>query len=346
MDALLFASQRIGTFDTGMKAYGKLSDRTTFAALDTVDFGNRNAAVLNVSHSFSTRTSGTIGVANLESDALSNQATFLGFNHGVGAMSVFGQYMTTADSVVGAGARFNSGVQYERGGWDGSLEYTRIDRDFMPRLGFAPERGYRGVRGELGYERPIAKGPLMETGFGVEVAELRAEGGGLHRRALAGSSSITFRDGTDVDFEAQYERFDGFDNKIYSVSLERPRGNPYQHWQIDFGWGEIGGERYQIFGPSIGFRPVPFLQMSLTHQSVRHFENVDQTILSANYELNVDESVSARLVRRGSDTNVYASFRRSGNRGAEYYVILGDPNARTFRASVILKVAVPFQVRY
>ena len=345
-DAPLFASQRIGSFDTGLKAYGRLSDRTTFAALATVDFGNRNAAVVNVTHSFASRTSGTVGGANLASDALSNQTTFFGFSHGVGPMSVFGQYMTSADTVLGEGSRFNSGLQYEGDGLEGVVEYTSIDQSFLPRLGFAPERGYRGVRGEFGYNRPSSRGSLMEAGFGVEVAELKAEGGGLHRRTLGAQSSLTFRDGTDVDFATQVERFGGFDNRIYYVSVERPRGNPYKHWQLDYGWGEISGASYQILSPSLGFRPIPFLQLNLSHQSVRHMGSLDQTILSANYELNVDESVSARLVRRGSDTNFYASFRRSGNRGAEYYVILGDPNAQTFRASVVLKVAVPFQIKY
>jgi hypothetical protein len=31
--------------------------------------------------------------------------------------------------------------------------------------------------------------------------------------------------------------------------------------------------------------------------------------------------------------------------GAEYFLILGDPNARTFRPSVVLKVVFPLSVK-
>jgi hypothetical protein len=49
-------------------------------------------------------------------------------------------------------------------------------------------------------------------------------------------------------------------------------------------------------------------------------------------------------VKRQDKLNAYLSFRKSGNRGAEYFLFLGDPNALTFRASVILKLVVPFQL--
>jgi hypothetical protein len=44
-------------------------------------------------------------------------------------------------------------------------------------------------------------------------------------------------------------------------------------------------------------------------------------------------------------TNWYLSFRQSGNRGAEYYLILGDPNAVSFRTSLILKAVFPFSLK-
>jgi hypothetical protein len=56
--------------------------------------------------------------------------------------------------------------------------------------------------------------------------------------------------------------------------------------------------------------------------------------------------LSTRFVRRQNDYNIYFSYRKSGGRGAEYYVILGDPNAQSFRTSLVLKAVFPIEIRY
>jgi len=43
------------------------------------------------------------------------------------------------------------------------------------------------------------------------------------------------------------------------------------------------------------------------------------------------------VVVSGADTNWYLSFRNSGERGIETYVILGDPNARRFQEELRVK---------
>jgi hypothetical protein len=48
----------------------------------------------------------------------------------------------------------------------------------------------------------------------------------------------------------------------------------------------------------------------------------------------------------GGDINAYIAFRRSGNKGAEYFLIFGDPNARQFQASLILKAVFPVSIRF
>jgi hypothetical protein len=53
---------------------------------------------------------------------------------------------------------------------------------------------------------------------------------------------------------------------------------------------------------------------------------------------------NGRVVYQSRQTNGYLAFRRSGNRGTEYYLILGDPNAPRFRSSFLLKVVTPFDL--
>jgi hypothetical protein len=86
------------------------------------------------------------------------------------------------------------------------------------------------------------------------------------------------------------------------------------------------------------------LQLTGTYQVVQHGDTERQAILSANYDLGSDRSISGRAVMQGDDWNAYIAYKRSGNAGMEYFVILGDPNAQKFRSSLILKVTYPLQM--
>lgn len=345
-DASVFASQRIGSFDAGAKAYGRLSPRTTFAVLNTADFGHENAFATNLGYNFDGQSSVTAAVSQLDVEGGSNTATFLGGTVGRGPVSAFAQLSSTDDTQAGEAGRFNSGLIYQANGWNGALEYTTIDANFLPRLGFAPERGYRGFGANVGYVRPIPHGPLMESGLEVHYEDLNAHGGGLYRRGGSFEGSLTLRDQTDIDFGYGESKFGGSTDRYQFVSVERPRGNPYQHWQVDYLWGEFAGKAYRSLAPSVSLRPLKGFQIQARYQRVEHFDTQELLIVSANYELNKVDAVSGRLITQRGDTNFYLAYRRSGNRGNEYYFILGDPNARTFRPSVIFKLVAPIEIRF
>lgn len=48
-----------------------------------------------------------------------------------------------------------------------------------------------------------------------------------------------------------------------------------------------------------------------------------------------------RIAKGNANINGYVSFRQSGNRGVEYYPILGDPNALRFRGGAGVKIVLP-----
>lgn len=109
--------------------------------------------------------------------------------------------------------------------------------------------------------------------------------------------------------------------------------------------GVIAGQAYDSFGLQASYRPVSPLQLSLRAQEVRHFGRSTQLILGGDYDLGGDMSLSGRMVRNGRETNAYLVLRKSGNRGAEYYVIFGNPNARKFEASLVIKAVFPFELK-
>jgi hypothetical protein len=345
-DAPLFASQRIEGFDFGMKTYGKLGENSTLAMLNTVDFNNENDFVGAFRYSFNPHTSARMAVADLESPLKTNRGTFFSFNHEFAPLSFFGQHMATTDSVVGDGHRYNTGFQYNQNGVQSLLEYTEVSPKFLPRLGFAPERDFKGIHGNLEYVRPANWGKVIETGGGFSFSDLRTFEGTKYRRSFGVDATLTTRDGTDLDLFASYEEFQGFKDRYIFFSIERPRGDPYRHWQLDFIGGNIAGHSYRSIRPSLNYRPQKNLQLRASYQRVDHFTRQEQTILSLSYDLSPSDAISGRLLRQGSDTGFYLAFRRTGNKGNEYFLIIGDPQSTTFRASVILKAVFPLELRF
>ncbi|HZH98039.1 MAG TPA: hypothetical protein VEX38_03635, partial [Fimbriimonadaceae bacterium] len=194
--------------------------------------------------------------------------------------------------------------------------------------------------------RPTSRGPFMETGFDVYGFYYNRIDGSPYRKGGGVSTSLTFKDGTDFDVSANFERINGSDDLVYFLSLEHPRGDPYRRVQLDYGFGQRAGRRYQLASLSAAYRPIRPLQLTASVQGLQHFTRTTQTIFGANYDLGNDMSLSSRMVKRGSDTNVYLAFRRSGGRGAEYFLILGDPNSLRTQRSLVLKVVLPFELRF
>lgn len=346
-DAPLFASERIRDFDFGAKTYGKLGENTTIGILNTSDFGNQNSFAGDFQYAFSERTSATVAVTDLERPGLSNLGSFIGFSHGAGAFEFFGQHMTTRDTALGTGHRYNTGFFYNQGGLQSGTEYIEISPEFMPRLGFAPERGFKGFTESAEYVKPVRLGRISELGVGVEAQLLdNYSGGGQYRKRLGANTSTTLRDGTNIKLACQFEEFGGFKDRYFFFSLDKPRGDPYRHWQIDYVTGNIADHSYQSIRPTVSYRPWQHFQVNASYQRVDHSTRQEQTILSANYDINASDAVSGRLISQDGNTNFYLAFRRAGNRGNEYYVILGDPNARSFRTSLIIKIVMPFNLRF
>ncbi len=345
-DAPMFASQRIQNFDAGFKTFGQLTDKTRFAFLDTVDFGNNNATVAHVRHQMDPNSGITAEVTNWTNRlGPDNLGTFLAFDTQRNGLGFFGSHSMTRDTDQGVGQRYNTGIFYDKNGWDGFAEYVSVSPQFNPRLGFAPERDFRGLDAGVNYVKPIKTGPIMEWGFGFFGRDFRTFENDQYRRGADLSTTLTFRDGTDLDLGANFERFRGSNDHLYTASLERPRGDNYRHWQIDVANGRLGGEPYRSLGGSISYRPISLLQLSLRLQDVTYFDRSTQVIFSANYDIGKDMSLSGRMVRQNNNTNFYLAFRKSGNKGAEYYVIYGDPNATRSQRSLILKAVFPFEVK-
>jgi hypothetical protein len=193
--------------------------------------------------------------------------------------------------------------------------------------------------------QPVKWGSVVEAGLAVDTLTYDRFNGGFYRDQISPNAFLAFKDGTALMVLADWETFLGSEDHYYQVNLRRPRNNPYNYVALDYQIGEFGGTDYRSFGVMGAWRPNTQVQFTGSLQSVDFGGVSEQAIIGMNYDLGNDQSLSGRVVRRGPDWNAYVAFRRSGNKGTEYFLILGDPNAQTFQTSLILKVTMPFEIR-
>lgn len=356
LGSALFASQRIDTFDVGANLYGKLSNKTSFGLLGIADWdrqnymgsemtrGTRNNLVGTITHnpdpSLTIRVSGT----SIDRPDLKNDAYMLRVSKEFGDVTASVRQMDSRDTVMGSGKFQDAYLEYNRNGLYSYAGYRRVEPNFNPRLGFFPDRNFKGWEYGAQYSKNLDRGFLNDYGIYVGNIDFERINGSSYRRELTINPYTTIRNGPAIIALAQVSNFEGSEDSLYGLDLVYPRGNPYRNVAIGYNWGNLAGEDYRSIAVAGSYRLFGKLQMSGRYQKVTYGAIDDQFIFSANYDLGKDRSVSGRMVKVNDDTNYYLALRQSGNLGTEYFLILGDPNARTFRGSLILKVTVPFEI--
>lgn len=345
-DNKLFVPQRIGSLDTGIKVFGKPDDKTQFGVMNLATFGKENATVASAAYYPDSRTNVNFAATSLRREGISNDGVFLNYGTQIGRGSVYAITQQTFDEDRGQGGMYSLGGFYEDRGLNTWFDVTALDRKFAPRLGFAREVDAKVLSGGFSKQQIYETGAIMETEYSINGNYATRWNGDQYRRSVSGSVSITDRKGLDIDFGGSVSRFEENDDFRLNLSIEKPRGDRYRRWEIGGSLGRLRGERFVSYEGSLSFRPIENLQVNVGAEFVRHFRDERLIILSANYDLTKALSVSGRAVQNGDDTNAYVSLRRTGVRGMEYFLIVGDPNSRSFRSTVILKVVTPFDIAF
>jgi hypothetical protein len=253
--------------------------------------------------------------------------------------------MGTKDSVVGDGIYNTALLYYNIGPFNWYAQWDATSADFLPRLGFAPETDYKGFAYGAGYAKPVEWGSIVEAGVSLNAIDYKTFDGDPYRDQYSAAINLALKDGTAIDLFGDWETFMGSEDHYYQIALRRPRNNPYNFLALDYQVGEFTSVYYQSMAVRGAWRPNQRLQLTGSVQIADFGTRSEQAIVGFNYDLGRDQSVSGRMVRRDNDWNAYVALRRSGNKGTEYFLILGDPNASRFQSSLILKVTVPFTIK-
>ncbi len=347
--AQLFAPQRIRTFDFGAKVFGKLNDSESVSALALAQFGHASAGVARYRRTWGESRDFSVGLVHFENEdeGIRNTAGSVGYvdqgNRWGGDLI----YNFTKDSESGAGKRFDIDLTYRDEAINGHVGWQQITSDFLPRIGFVPRKGFRGLNGSFRYEKQYVGGPLTRFEFESFFSDTLAEGSDeTYLRSADLSTNLTLR--KDVDVGLFYSRFNflGERASIGGFEIDFPESDPYHTFSIGFEAGRIGGEPYRLreFSANYRFPNRLTLAPSLQFEEAEGERNTLH-VIGLTYEIDEYQSIAGRTVIRDGKANWYLAYRRSGNLGAEYFVILGDPNADRFGNRIVLKAVFPVDVR-
>ncbi len=345
-DSRIFASQRIRSFDAGLNTYGSLDGRTTYSLLTAQDFGKEANLVATIDRKLSPQSSLNAAYVSAMKRGQNNQAGMINSWTRQGNYEYFAGARMTEDDVTKTGTSFNVGGLSNSKGWFNYLEYQQVSKSFNPRLGFQREIDFRGLDTWHEFEKTHPRGSIAETGieFGGSWAE-RLDGT-PYRKNLDLNTSVTFRNGIDWDMSYGQGTFLNSVDQHFRANVEYPIGNPYRRAYVDYVTGNFARQAYDQFGLGFSYRPYKKVQTGVSAQWQRHYDNTRQLIASLSWDLGTYESLAGRIVERDGSINWYLSWRRSGGLGAEYFVILGDPNSREFSKSLILKAVFPLSLKY
>ncbi len=344
--ASIFRSQRVRNIDLGAKVVGDLSDRTRLGVMALQDFGKESASVVSLGHTIDSKTSVSVGLAHSDRPGVQSLAATTGIGQRMGKLYLSGRWARHHDNIIGTGNDFSASANYGESGHYSFLSLYRRESRFRPRLGFTTDTNYQGLSVGTNLYRDFAKGPLTSYGLNVSASHSTRFAGTSYRRSAYFSAGASWRNSIYANYSVNLSRFFQNDDLLQSMSASYPSGSSRSSVYLSHTWGLQAKKAYISTGGGVGYQVTPRAYLSLNTDNVQHFTKQTLWIGSGSIDLGGNQSISTRFVRQDSDYNIYFSYRKSGGRGAEYYVILGDPNAQSFRTSLILKAVFPLEIRY
>ncbi len=344
--ARIFASQRVKAFDVGAKIFGKIDDHTKFGIMNLAATGEENTTLVSISNNPTSRTSFDFSGVNFRSKTRDNTALFSNVGYGTGAYFFYVGNELTTDRQNGTAGKFKIGFNHGTNTSYNYGEFARVEKDFTPRLGFQPDKDLLGYSGGGGFNQRYSKGAISQSSFGYDLSKYFRTNGDRYRQEINLNFDLDFHNSFSIDGGVSLSRFSQFDDSLLYFGLILPRGNPNKSVSLDTSFGHQGGHPYKSVGIRTNYRFPNRIVASLAFNAQDHFEKSTQIIGNLNWDLGKNQYLSSRLVRNDKDYNIFFSFRKSGTLGTDYYLIVGDPNARSFKSTVILKVVYPFDIKF
>lgn len=336
-----FYPRRIASFDLGTKIFGTLNPKDSVGVLQTTTFGERNDLVANWSHQESPKES--YGVfANLRSKK-GDEANVVSGNYSKewGKLAVNTRYAHSNDRGKTALASSNS-IWYQDKSNMLFFSYNDTNDAFRLPDGLLPFKGYRGWEFVDEFSQDWRTGPVQAFRAELSASYNDDQHGKPFQRGGSASTSMAFRNDWGLGMDTMYYDWAGLIDRDVTVRVTKGVSNRFSKMYVTAGGGTLEGDKSRTHSYGLSQRIAKGLDVGLSHFHQDWRGTRRESILTVAYELSPTRSFGGRIVSQDKDTNWYLSFRNAGKAGTEYFVVLGDPNARKFRRMIQFKAVFAF----
>jgi hypothetical protein len=241
------------------------------------------------------------------------------------------------------------------------VSYDEQSPDFVSNLGLLSDLNRRGVSLSAWQFNQFDRGAIENYEWDIDASQYdRLDGTGFFRN--------------DISFFSRVQNRRGFAATLFTTTGRRrndPAGETFHDRQVEPGirWnqrtlfsqggvsyamGRQAGEKYGFLNATQGIPINRAISMNLNFaRQELGAESTSQFILTGTYRLSDLQTVSARLVRQDDSgnpdnvgatrgSNLYFAYARRERHGADFFLLLGDPNEATTKAQITVKVLRPY----
>lgn len=247
----------------------------------------------------------------------------------------------------GEGSAYAVSAERERG--DGGVNYWLFARGvsagFDAALGYVPETGLNEFGAGLSYARRIGGGPYWQKAWSAVFESGSTALDSRYRVSFGGA--LYRRNNTWTEARISLGQREGYPDRTITLNYAWHDQHLYRYGGFTLSLGEKAGGRYAYLGLTKNFRPSDYFSARLSLEALDHAAAQEpasehQVVAQATYDFRPDKSLSARLVAHNGAINLFAAYRRVVRAGLDTYVLLGDPNAETTRATLTAKLVSAF----
>lgn len=339
--ARLFYPRRITDFDIGAKLYGRVSPVDSIGFLFTSSFTGRHDLVLKHNRQFGTSTNVSGFLSHYDDEDDQNTVSAIRAESRIGKFVPDLFYVSTHGNGE-KGDGYQAIAQYDDPPHYWFVSYRRIDDKFRLADGLVSFRGMEGPGLYYSFFQEYRSGPLQKVDFNLDTTLWDDLDGGefFHSYSLGGE--ITTRGDDEISLNYTNGSFQGEKDRLTTIGVSRGVSDRTRQYGLEYTFGTAANEDYRFLGPNVSWRFGKRLDLSYSASFEQLLGRQEQQIMTMNYELTPNKAFGGRIVKEDQDWNGYLSYRDSGKKGTEMFVILGDPNAQKFKKVLQVKIVFSF----
>jgi len=347
-----FHSGRVPSFDTGLKSFGKIGSLQV-GLLGTQGVGGRRDYVARALQEIGPTTNASVSVVGRNQPGFDNQLIAVEFGgriknrltFGAGLAATSGQGKAPDGTALAPvaneadGKRLNLSLSHDTDNWHAGVRTDQTDTSFYPASGFIAQDvlGTRGTSAYLSYNREYDEGsPLRRADLSVTYGERDTVTGLLQSRSLSIYAGGETRGNIQINLgltqgpyrprkkdSSEWAPVPNNDH-FYTASAYFDTRSDQHGYGLTYSWGNLGGGRYSDLVPSLWWKPGRQTYLGYSYERVESFGVSTQSILSASWDINSEQAISARWVHYGGDyraCSLRLSFRQQARNGMDVFAV-------------------------